>query len=293
MTGMDAFFDYLVHEKRYSMHTVRAYQNDISRFSSFYESQGRDWVLLDQKDLREWVVSLLDEGLSGASVRRKISSLKSFYKFMQREGIVKSNPSKKLIMPKMGKKLPSFLKVNEVTSLLDEIDFGPGFEACRDKLLIALFYHTGIRSAELIGLNDQDYDSYQQQIRVLGKRNKERIIPLSRDLSKQLQDYIEVRNASVSHEGNMSLFVTRSGKPLYARLVYRVVNNYLSRVSTLDKKSPHVLRHTFATHMLNNGADLNAVKELLGHANLAATQIYTHTTFEKLKAIYKQAHPRA
>lgn len=289
----EKFLSYLKYEKRFSPHTLIAYQTDLRQFSEFLliTYQQEDITAANHQLIRSWVVSLMEQQLSPVSVRRKITTLNTFFKFLIREGIAKENPMKKVIAPKASKKLPVFVEQHSMELLLDEIDFGEGFVAARDRLILELFYSTGIRQAELINLKENDLDYANCTLKVLGKRNKERIIPFGKHLKNLLN--INQKEKGESGLSSKYVFVTEKGKKLYGKLVYRIVNHYLGKVTTIDKKSPHVLRHTFATHMLNNGADLNSIKELLGHVNLSATEIYTHITFEKLKTIYKQAHPRA
>jgi len=239
------------------------------------------------------MVKMLNHGISARSVNRKIATLKTFYKFLMREGILDDNPTEKVITPKVPKKLPVFIKEGDMDLLLDEVSFGEGYEACRDKLIIDVFYFTGMRLSELTNLKISQVDMSGGIIKVLGKRNKERIVPITRELKLSIERYLEVRKEAFPTASGDVLFLTEKGLPAYTKLVYRVVNKYLKLVSTVRKKSPHVLRHTFATALLNRGADLNAIKEILGHSNLAATEVYTHNTFEKLNTIYKQAHPRA
>lgn len=236
---------------------------------------------------------MLDQGISARSVNRKIATLKTFYRFLIREGVLDDNPTDKVVTPKIAKKLPVFVKETDMDLLLDEVSFGEGYEASRDKLIIDIFYFTGMRLSELVGLRLSSIDLAGGVIKVLGKRNKERIVPITKELKLAIVNYMEVRKATFPNVKQDVLFLTEKGMPVYSKLVYRVVNKYLKFVSTVQKKSPHVLRHTFATALLNRGADLNAIKEILGHANLAATEVYTHNTFEKLNTIYKQAHPRA
>jgi len=244
--------------------------------------------------IRSWIVSLVSNSISSRTINRKISTLKSYYKFLLKENIVKTNPMVKIISPKTNKNIPEFVAKEKMDILFDDIEFGNDFEGTRNRLIIELFYFTGMRLTELIELKDKDIDENNQRLKVLGKRNKERIIPFSNVLLDSIKNYRLAKDKILEgKESNNYLFITSKGKKIYEKLVYRVVNSYLGKVSTLKKKSPHVLRHTFATHMLNNGADLNAIKEILGHANLSATQVYTHNTVEKLKSIYKQAHPRA
>jgi integrase/recombinase XerC len=249
--------------------------------------------------VRSWLVSLLEMQNSPRSIKRKITTLKSYYKFLIREGIIDQNPIRKIITPRSSQRLPVYVEKERMDFLLDEIDFGKGFPALRNKLILELFYATGIRLSELVNLKESDIDFHLSTIKVLGKRNKERLIPFSDKFGKLLKEYLQDRKEAISNLTSkspvspVSLFITDTGRNIYPKMVYRIVNNYLEQVTTLEKKSPHVLRHTFATHLLNNGADLNVVKELLGHANLSATQIYTHLTIEKLKKIYQQAHPKA
>jgi integrase/recombinase XerC len=247
----------------------------------------------DEKLIRAWIVNLMENNFSTVSINRKISTLKTFFKFLLREGIVVSNPTDKVITPKSIKKLPSFVDEQQINHLLDDFSFGNDFPGVRDKTIIEMFYNTGMRLSELIELRGSSIDLYNGTIKVLGKRNKERLIPLHKLFLNSLEKYTETREKEFSNIEHDFLFVTNKGNKLYEKFVYRVVNRYLNFVTTIEKKSPHILRHTFATHLLNHGADLNAIKELLGHANLSATQVYTHNTFEKLKTIYKQAHPRA
>lgn len=291
----DIFVKYLQYEKRYSTFTLRSYTSDLEQFFEFCEQSDKDFSPLttDHKIIRQWVVYLMENNLTPRSVNRKITTLKTFYKFLMREGLLEVNPLDRVLSPKTSKKLPVFVEENHINQLIDEIDFSDDFEGVRDKLILELFYVTGIRLSELISIRCLDLDLNNLSIKVLGKRNKERIIPLSRNVKNIVCQYLDSRSETFSNLEGDYLFLTAKGEKMYPKLVYRIVNKYLQLVTTIDKKSPHVLRHTFATHMLNNGADLNAIKELLGHANLSATQVYTHNTFEKLKKIYKQAHPRA
>ena len=290
---LDEFLKYLHLEKRYSPHTVRAYQIDLTQFQDYlletYESVLQK---VNHQMVRSWLAQMLDYGISPRSVNRKITALKSFYKFLLKEEKIKEDPTLKVVPPKMSKKLPSFIDEGQMRYLLDELDFEDGYTGLRDKLMIELFYSTGIRRAELINLKIKDIDLSTNVIKVLRKRNKERLIPFTIELRQKIGAYLKLR-AELPYKDNSYLLLTNKGKKLYPTLVYRQVNHYLNQVTSLDKKSPHVLRHTFATHMLNNGADLNAIKELLGHANLSATQVYTHNTIDKLKKVYNQAHPRA
>lgn len=292
---IEEFLKYLKYEKRYSVHTVQSYTTDLSQFISFCNHTLGNFKLsnVDAKLIRQWVVFLLDNFYSEKSVSRKLSSLRTFFRYLEKKGLIQENPVSGLVSPKSKKRLPVFVDENSMRLLFDEVDFGNGFEAERDRLIIELLYSTGIRLSELIGLTNESFNRDNQTIKVLGKRNKERIIPYNKCIETRIANYLDVRKGMGEHIKTNSFFVTSKLKPIYPKLVYRVVNQYLSKVSTAKKKSPHVLRHSFATHMLNNGADLNAIKELLGHANLSATQIYTHTIFTKLKDIYNHAHPRA
>lgn len=295
MSLKESFLQYLQTEKRYSPHTVRSYMNDLDQFHSFLSEQGlpEDPVTVTSHDIRAWIVSMLDTNYTTVSVHRKISCLRVFYRYLRKEGVLKSDPLEKVVLPKRKKTLPVFVEEVAMGNLLDDKVFGDDFAGVRNRTIIEMLYMTGMRRAELIGLRNSDIDLSEGTVKVTGKRNKQRIIPLVRSFNVRLEEYIKLRDEkTVEREGDW-FFVTDKGNKLYDKYVYTIVNTYLAMVTTIDKKSPHILRHTFATHMLNRGADLNSIKELLGHANLSATQIYTHNTFEKLKKIYKQAHPRA
>jgi integrase/recombinase XerC len=294
----DKFINYIRFEKRYSPHTVTAYRTDLEQFYEFLDKQYGISCITDVSHsmIRSWLVFLLEKENSPRSINRKISTLKSYYKFLIKEGIIDQNPIRKIITPRSSKRLPVFIEKEKMDILLDEIDFGEGFSSLRDHLILEMFYATGMRLSELVNLKESDIDFHHSTIKVLGKRNKERLIPFSDKFGKLLKSYIHNRRDAingVSTISPISLFITDTGRKIYPKMVYRTVIAYLGQVTTIEKKSPHVLRHTFATHLLNNGAELNAVKELLGHANLSATQIYTHITIEKLKKIYQQAHPKA
>ncbi|MEZ5105431.1 MAG: tyrosine-type recombinase/integrase [Draconibacterium sp.] len=293
MRYQESFIDYLRYEKRYSPHTVTAYKNDLDQFVQFCTERVGDFHVknVDVKLIRSWVVELMGQKLSERSVNRKVSTIKSFYKFLMKENVIDNNPAVLLPLPKIRKKLPFFVEENNLQHLLDDGFFSEDFVGIRDKLIITLLYGTGIRLSELLKLKELDVNQSESTIKVLGKRNKERVIPYPVSINKILNLYVNLKNETIG-SNTERLLVTESGKPAYEKLIYRVVKEYLAKVTLLEKKSPHVLRHTYATHLLNKGADLNAVKELLGHSNLAATQVYTHTTFERLHQIYKQAHPR-
>ena len=289
-----SFLDYLRYERNYSEKTVLAYSEDIKQLQEFaQEEYGRFNPLEVEAELiREWIVSLMDRGYTSTSVNRKLSSLRSFYKYLLRQGEVTKDPLCKITGPKNKKPLPVFLKESEMNKLLDETDFGEGFKGYRDRLIIEVFYATGIRLSELIGLDDKDVDFSASLLKVTGKRNKQRLIPFGDELRELMLGYINIRNEMIP-ERSEAFFVRENGERLYKNLVYNLVKRNLSKVVTLKKRSPHVLSHTFATTMLNNDAELGAVKELLGHESIATTEIYTHATFEELKKVYKQAHPRA
>lgn len=293
MDYRESFFNYLKFEKRSSTHTVIAYTIDLDQFVQFcMEVVGEFNVKkVDAKIIRSWIVRLMENNLSARSVNRKITTVKSFFKFLLREQIVEVNPAIHLALPKIRKKLPNFVEEKNLNHLLDDGFFTDDFVGIRDKLIITLLYGTGIRLAELLQLKESDIDSGNCLIKVLGKGKKERIIPYPISINHLFEQYLNEKGNRIVFKTER-LLVTGEGKPVYEKLIYRVVTKNLAKVTLLEKRSPHVLRHTYATHLLNKGADLNAVKELLGHSNLAATQIYTHTTFERLHDIYKQAHPR-
>jgi len=294
MLNLELFLNYLKYEKRYSIHTITAYENDLDQFILFGKKLAEDFCVTgsDHHLIRQWIISLMNNDISARSVNRKISTLKTFFKFLMREGVIEKNPTDRVVIPKMGKKLPVFVQEKEMNRLLDERFFTEDFEGRRDKAVVSLFYGTGIRLSELVGIRFSDLNLGEKIVKVNGKRNKERLVPFPMEIATVLDEYIRMRKELFPGSGNF-LFVTATGEPAYDKLIYRIVKKQLALVTTIEKKSPHILRHSYATHLLNRGADLNAIKELLGHANLAATQIYTHTTFEQLKKVYKQAHPRA
>lgn len=290
----DNFINYLTNEKRYSEHTVRSYETDLRQFISFELGESIEKfnpLVVSREDIRKWIVFLIEQGQNPRSVKRKITTLKTFYHFLMRDGKLTKSPVDGVALPKTEKVLPYFVDSKAMQVLFDELEFSNDFSGLRDKTILLTFYCTGMRVSELVNLKVSDIDFSYNQLKVLGKRKKERIIPFVDELKYAIKNYLVARNDVASTED--VLFVTDKGEPIYVKMVYRLVNKYLGEVTTLDKKSPHVLRHTFATHMLNNGADLSSIKELLGHATLSATQVYTHTTFERLKQVYNQAHPRA
>ncbi len=291
---IEGFLQYLEYEKRYSKHTLTAYRKDLEQFQEFlqYYYDTDKLHSANFQMIRSWIVQLVNAEVAASSIKRKLSSLKSYFKYSMVQGEMDHNPALDIQVPSIPERLPAFLSENEAHQLLDEIVFPETFEGNRDRCILETFYATGMRLSELIGIGLKDLDRGNMQLRVMGKRSKERFLPVSQRLIALYDAYLPKREA-LAQEGEESFFVTSAGKKLYPKLVYLLVNAYLGKVTTQEKKSPHVLRHTFATHMLNQGADINAVKELLGHANLAATQIYTHNTIEKLKHVYKLAHPRA
>jgi len=293
MDYQESFISYLKFEKRSSSHTVTAYQKDLDQFVQFcIELVGEFNVnTIDAKLVRSWVVQLMGSGLNPSSVNRKVTTVKAFFRYLQKHNIVVMNPADSLPLTKIRKKLPQFVEEKSLNNLLDNDFFDNEFIGTRDKLIISLFYGAGIRLSELTGLTDSNLDIQLCQLKVVGKRNKERIVPYPTSINGLIKKYFELRNELFGTKTG-SLLLTGKGEPVYGKLVYRIVKRELGKVTLLEKKSPHVLRHSYATHLMNNGADLNAVKELLGHSNLAATQIYTHTTFKKVHEIYKQAHPR-
>ncbi len=285
------FLNYIKFEKRYSQHTLISYQNDLEQFFSFLtEYDSPPIPKITATFIRSWLAQLKgEEKLTAKTINRKISTLKSFFKYQLKNGVIKVSPMTTITSPKIGKRLPQFLKETDVETLFQHVEFPDDWKGKTSRLILLLFYSTGIRLSELINLKENQLDAYNQQIKVLGKGNKERIIPVSAELIKELTHFV-----ACSPEKQLpNVFVTETGKPLNPKNVYTWVKTYLSAVTTLEKRSPHILRHTFATHLMNNGADLNAVKELLGHSSLAATQVYTHNTIEKLKDVFKKAHPKA
>ena len=291
---IEAFLDYLRLERNYSERTIVAYGRDLEEFEEYFKKTDAelDFKKIHSDNVRNWMVRLMDDGRSETSVNRKLSSLRSFYRFLLKRKELAVNPMQKVVGPKKKKPLPSFVKEKDMDRLLDEVSFGEGFEGCRDRLILEMFYATGIRLSELIGLDDADVDLSARLIKVTGKRNKQRLIPFGNELVEDLILYIKVRNEELPQRTE-AFFALKDGRRMYPMSVYRIVKRNLSKVVSLKKRSPHVLRHTFATAMLNDNAELGAVKELLGHASLVTTEVYTHATFEELKKVYEQAHPRA
>ncbi|TAF47669.1 MAG: integrase [Sphingobacteriales bacterium] len=292
---LQQFYNYLTYEKRYSQHTLLSYQKDIAQFSNFLTNTFETQLLAAKHQMvRSWVIQLAEAEVLPASISRKLSSLKSLYKFLVKQGMLTENPAKAVQSPKKSKKLPTFIDEDKIITLLDSENlFDDSFSGTRDKLVIELLFGTGIRLSELIDIKLNDFSQTEACVKVLGKRNKERIIPLNKSLCVLMNYYLAQKKICINEIDSPYLIVTDKGAKAYPKLIYRVAYKYLSIVSTQQKKSPHVLRHSFATTLLNKGADINAIKELLGHANLSATQIYTHNTVERLKTIYKQAHPKA
>lgn len=291
---LNQFFNYLEFEKRFSRHTITAYRLDLDEFMAFCAAEQLEIGEVGHRDLRYYLASRMEEGLSPVTVNRKLTTLRTYYKFLQREALLDRDPTQLVKSLKVPKKLPVTVQDDLLGELLDnEVAFSDDFEGWRDRLIIEMLFGTGIRLAELLGIKQEDIDFYAQQALVFGKRQKERIVPLNASLISVIKRYLEEKKLQGFDNNSLTLVVTNKGEAAYPVLVYRVVTRYLAEVTKQDKKSPHVLRHSFATALLNKGADLNAIKELLGHVNLAATQVYTHNSIERLKSIYKQAHPRA
>ena len=292
--SLSSFNDYLLLEKKYSKHTVNAYAKDLKDFTKFnkehFSQENIDKANYSQ--IRSWIISLVDSGLENRTVNRKVSSLNSYYKFLLKTETVKVNPLSKHKALKVSKKVQIPFSKEEVSKVLDNFDFDKTYEGVRDKLIIELFYSTGIRRIELVQLQLKDVDEANKTLKVLGKRNKERYLPLLESVLYTIKVYLAKRNTLETIADKETLFLTKKGYKIYETLVYRIINNYFSKASTKVKKSPHILRHSFATHLLNQGADLNAVKELLGHSSLAATQVYTHNSIAELKKVYAKSHPR-
>ena len=297
MLDCSPFIEHLKYEKRSSAHTVAAYEGDLRQFAEY---MGKNLEIKELEnvttgDIRTWILTLLeDDKLSARSVNRKMSALRDFYRFELKAGRMKHNPMDGIQGPKFREKLPEYVEQKDMEKLFSAELFEENYEGQRDRLMLELFYATGMRLSELLNIKRLDIDLYENSVKVLGKRNKERIIPFGNRMHELLTKYLEYYAENIVPENeNFYIFVAANGRQLYPKAVYRIVRKYLDMVTTIDKRSPHVIRHTFATHMLNRGADLNAIKEILGHSSLAATQVYTHNSMEQLKSIYKQAHPRA
>jgi integrase/recombinase XerC len=291
----DSFFKYLQFEKRLSQNTLTAYENDLKQFSDFIQTNYPDSTLetSDYNIIRSWIIALIDGGIGPRSANRKIAALRTYFKFLRNRGVVTKDPMAKINALKTSRKLPSFVKETDMNHLLDDVVFEDTMEGQRNKLILELFYATGVRLTELITLKESQVDLRNQTIKVLGKRNKERIIPFSKSIVQTIEAYRSKKKKEVEVGDHGFLFVTDSGGPCYPMMIYRTVKKYLSMHTSSEKINPHVLRHTYATHLLNKGAEINAVKDLLGHTSLAATQVYTHNSIEKLKKVFEQAHPKA
>ena len=291
---IDSFLEYLRLERNYSEKTVVSYGIDLREFEGYFKKADAeiDFTTVDADVVRNWVMHLMDEGRAATSVNRKLSTLRSFYRFLLKKKVMAVNPMTKVVGPKKKKPLPSFVREKDMDWLLDDLTFGEGYEGCRDRMILEMFYATGMRLSELIGLDDVDVDFSAKLIKVTGKRNKQRLIPFANELEHDLRVYIKVRDEALPN-GSDAFFVRKDGKRMYPMQVYRLVKRNLSKVVALKKRSPHVLRHAFATAMLNGDADLLAIQKLLGHESLKTTEIYTHLSFEELKDVYKSAHPRS
>ena len=294
MSALNNFLKFLEHQKRYAAPTLTAYSSDLNQFFQYLDGIYGSVPLMEIKALhiRSWIVEL-SQANTAKTISRKLSALKTFFKYLLKRNLIVHNPMLKITTPKVSSRVPVVVRKTELTQLFEQIPFSNDFIGQRDRLVLEIFYATGMRRAELIGLNLSDIDFNNRQMRVLGKGNKERMLPFSKSLADLIEQYIELRNHTFPENTDPKLFLTNKGEPMYPKMVYNLVKRYLGMVTTVEKKSPHVLRHSFATHLSDNGADLNAIKELLGHANLSATQIYTHSSVEKLKKIYQRAHPKA
>jgi integrase/recombinase XerC len=290
---LQLFINYLKFEKRYSQHTIISYQTDLEQFFAYLISQydAVELTSISAMFIKSWLAELRGDEISAKSIHRKASTLKSFFKFLLKEEVIKQSPMTTIVLPKISKRLPVFVQEEHIDTLLTHVEFEDSWQGRTEKLVIQLFYATGMRLSELINLRESQIDNSYQQIKILGKGNKERIVPISKEILADLKAYITDKPMKDNPLPN--LFITEKGKALQPRTVYGFVKKHLTSVTTVQKRSPHILRHSFATHLMNNGADLNAVKELLGHSSLAATQVYTHNTIEKLKDVYKKAHPKA
>ncbi len=294
-TSIQSFFDYMKFQKRYSVHTIQSYFVDLIQFSEYLQTHFGEVLSgeVNHSHVRSWLAALKEKKITSKSINRKISSLKSFFKYLIKTGVLEQTPMNKVITPKVSKRLPDFIKVEDADKLISSLKNAEDWKSLNTKMLITLFYNTGMRLSELINLKERHIDFHKRQVKVLGKGNKERIIPVSPEIIRIIKEYIQEKKKAFENSDE-NLLITEKGKKMYPKYPYLAVKTFLSReVKTLEKKSPHVLRHSFATHLSNNGADLSAIKELLGHTSLAATQVYTHNTIEKLKNVYRRAHPKA
>jgi integrase/recombinase XerC len=289
------FIDYLRFEKRYSAHTVRAYQDDLTQLFAFTTAQFEesDPRKLSPALIRSWLAGMKEQKLSARSINRKISTARAFFKYLMKTGVLNNSPMTNVTAPKISKRLPGFVEEKDMGTLLAHVEFPDTLKGRTDRLLLEIFYNTGMRLSELMNLKESQLNLNAKSIKVLGKGNKERVIPVSSDLTERISQYIETKKTMIPGNKEGTLLVNNKGKKLYPKYLYLTVKHYLSLITTSDRKSPHILRHSFATHLSNNGADINAVKELLGHASLSSTQIYTHNSIQKLKDIHKKAHPKA
>ncbi|MCU7550022.1 tyrosine-type recombinase/integrase [Chitinophagaceae bacterium LB-8] len=289
------FLDFLKFEKRYSQHTILSYQTDLISFFDYLVTSlgGVEQSQISHIYIRSWLASIKDEGMTAKTINRKISTLRSFFKYQMKVGVLTQTPMNKIIAPKSEKRLPNFVSESEIDTLFRHVDFGDDWKGRTDRLLLLIFYQTGLRVTELVTLKEGHVNKANSTIKVLGKGGKERVIPVAPELMNEILTYISFKKEASFNSLNECLLVNEKGGELNRRGVYAIVKKYLSMVTTIEKRSPHVLRHTFATHLTNNGADINAVKELLGHSSLAATQVYTHNSIEKLKSVYNKAHPKA
>lgn len=291
----NAFFNYMQYEKRASSHTLTAYRKDLEQFFDYLKLHYPDTNItdIDHLQIRSWMVAMLGNGMTPRSTNRKLSALKSYFKYLRKNNHIDHDPMLKVVAPKVGKRLPTVVEEQQLAQLFEQVKFDAGFIGQRDRLMLDILYNTGIRRSELVHLTIGNIDLTRNQLKVLGKGNKERLIPFGTSLQQAIMAYLKLREQAFPHADSRRLLLNKKGENVTPQLVYNVVKKYLSAVTTAEKRSPHVLRHSFATHLANNGADINAIKELLGHANLSATQIYTHNSIDQLKKVYEQAHPKA
>ena len=291
----DSFLEYLKFEKRYSPHTIRSYQDDLTFFFEYLSAEYAELSIKDIKPtfIRSWLAKQKEKGASAKTINRRISTLKSFFKYQLRQEVIETSPMTTIVSPKQSKRLPNYVEQKDTEVLFEHVEFPDNWEGLMNKMILELLYCSGMRLSELISLKEKQVDLHKNSLKILGKGNKERIIPFSHEIKTDLEQYLKEKRSQFGETAAEFLLVNEKGNKLYPKYVQLVVKKYLSLITTIEKKSPHVLRHTFATHLMNNGAELNAVKELLGHSSLAATQIYTHNTIEKLKDIHKKAHPKA